>query len=236
MGSAADVALPTAAVASLAYPYSREGAAVRRSIILPLLAAVAVSACVAVPALAGGGSGSMPMPAGSMHMSGGHAANGHLTRALGQARVATAKYVTSLATARKDGYRIITRMIPDMGWHFMNPDISGFDVTKPPILVYERHAGKFQLAALEWVFPSRPKTAPLPGARYGSFPAACHYADGTFVPAAAQADCAPTAPRTGARFTFWHPHLVTMHVWLWFFNPSGLYASMNPFAHAFNRG
>jgi hypothetical protein len=27
-------------------------------------------------------------------------------------------------------------MIPDMGYHFMNPAMKGFDVTRPPILVY----------------------------------------------------------------------------------------------------
>ena len=30
-------------------------------------------------------------------------------------------------------------MIPDMGWHFLNGKIKGFDVRKPPILVYEHH-------------------------------------------------------------------------------------------------
>jgi hypothetical protein len=160
----------------------------------------------------------------------------NLAATLAKARVATAKYVTSLHAARADGYGILTKMIPDMGFHFINPKISGFDVTKPPILVYEKRNRRWQLGALEWVFPSRPKTAPLPGARYGSFPAACHYKDGTFVPAAAQADCAAKAPGSGAAFNFWHPRLVTLHVWLWYPNPSGMYASMNPLVHPFNGG
>jgi hypothetical protein len=29
-------------------------------------------------------------------------------------------------------------MIPDKGFHFMNPKVTGYDVTKPPILVYEK--------------------------------------------------------------------------------------------------
>ena len=37
---------------------------------------------------------------------------------LARARLATAKYATSLHAAKADGYQIITRMIPDMGWHF----------------------------------------------------------------------------------------------------------------------
>jgi hypothetical protein len=42
---------------------------------------------------------------------------------LASARLSTAKYATDLGQAKADGYRIITRMIPDMGWHFMNPDV-----------------------------------------------------------------------------------------------------------------
>jgi hypothetical protein len=36
---------------------------------------------------------------------------------LASARLAAAKYVNGLHQARADGYKIITRMIPDMGWH-----------------------------------------------------------------------------------------------------------------------
>ena len=95
-----------------------------------------------------------------------------LASQLATARLATARYATSLQAAKADGYQIITRMIPDMGWHFLNPAIQGFDVTRPPILVYERHGHSWQLGALEWVFPQTPATPPLPGATYGSFGAA----------------------------------------------------------------
>jgi len=158
-----------------------------------------------------------------------------LAHQLASARMATAKYVSNLGKAKADGYRIITRMIPDMGFHYMNPEVKDFDVRRPPILVYERRGGISQLAALEWVFPQKPAKPPLPGARYGSFPAACHYADGTFVPQALEERCAPNGPK-GAAFTFWHPDLVTMHVWLWYPNPSGLFASTNPLVTPFNAG
>jgi hypothetical protein len=36
--------------------------------------------------------------------------------------------------------------------------------------------------------------------------------------------CARRCPQTGAPFTFWHPDLVTLHVWLWNPNPAGLYS------------
>ena len=159
-----------------------------------------------------------------------------LATRLARARLATAKYATNLRAAKADGYQIITRMIPDMGWHFLNPTIQGFDITKPPILVYERHGHRWQLGALEWVFIQTPASPPRPGATYGSFPAACHYTDGTFVFAASQDKCPRTSPQTGAAFSFWHPDLVTLHLWLWYPNPAGLYNGTNPLVRPFNHG
>jgi len=100
-------------------------------------------------------------------------------------------------------------MIPDMGYHFLDPTIAGFDVTRPHILVYQRHGRSWQLGALEWVFTEKPASPPLPGAR---------------------------SPQTGARFNFWHPDLVTLHVWLWYHNPDGLYSGTNPLVRPFNKG
>ena len=153
---------------------------------------------------------------------------------LSSARLATAKYSTDLARAKADGYTIITPMIPNMGYHFLNPKIQGFDVTKPPILVYVRHGDAWQLVAIEWVFPKKPATPPLAGATYGSFGAACHYTDGSFLPSGMEAMCAKTHPQTGAAFAFWHPPLVTFHVWLWYPNPNGVFGEYNPLLTPFN--
>ena len=158
-----------------------------------------------------------------------------LVNALARARLATAKYATDLDRAKADGYGIITKMIPDMGYHYMNPKIAGFNPTKPQILVYEKSGGFWQLGALEWVFTSKPKTPPLPGAKYGAFGAGCHYKDGSYVPSESQDSCPKTAPGSGAAFNFWHPNLITMHIWLWYPNPSGLYSGTNPLVHPFNR-
>ncbi|MGZ4255610.1 MAG: hypothetical protein ACXVR2_20440 [Solirubrobacteraceae bacterium] len=151
-------------------------------------------------------------------------------------RQATAKYAMNLARAKKDGYRILTRMIPNMGYHFVNPSVKGFDIRKPPILVYEHRGNTWQLGAFEWTFTSKPAKPPLPGAQYGVFGAACHYDDGTFVFASSQSKCAPRSPQTGSAFNFWHPRLITLHLWLWYPNPSGLYMGTNPLAAPFNRG
>lgn len=155
---------------------------------------------------------------------------------LALARLATAKYATNLGRAKADGYGIITRMIPSMGWHYMNAKVTGFDVRKPAILVYLRRGGLWQLGALEWVFPKMPVKPPIQGARYGVFGAACHYVDGTVVFADAESKCAQTSPETGARFNFWHPPLVTLHIWLWYPNPSGLYSGTNPLVTPFDKG
>ncbi len=159
-----------------------------------------------------------------------------LVSQLATAHLATAKYASNLALAKHDGYTIITRMIPNMGYHFLNPKVKGFDVRKPAILVYEHHGSSWQLGAIEWVFTKKPAKPPLPGATYGTFGAGCHYADGTYVPADSQDACPTTSPQTGAKFGFWHPLLITLHVWLWYPNPSGLYASTNPLVAAFNKG
>ncbi len=163
--------------------------------------------------------------------------NATLIKDLAAARLATAKYATNLNRAKHDGYAILTQMIPNMGYHFLNPNVTGFNVRKPPILVYE-HTGRnrWQLGALEWVFPQMPAAPPLPNATFGSFPAACQYKDGTFIVDGFQNTCPAKNPDTGAAFTFWHPMLFTMHVWIWYPNPEGLYGSENPLVTPFNGG
>jgi hypothetical protein len=195
-----------------------------------LVLAAGVLAAVAVALVLGTGRGAAH-PAQHDH---GAAAPHRLANPIARARLATAVYATDLERAKADGYRVITPMMPDMGYHFLNPTIQGFDVERPHILVYVRRGDAWQLDALEWVFTERPATPPLPGARYGSFAAACHYDDGTFVAAESQADCAPTSPETGSPFFFWHPDLVTLHFWVWYPNPKGLFNSTNPLVRPFN--
>jgi hypothetical protein len=198
-----------------------------------LIVAVAAAAATVLATSIAPGFASDPMPAtmdGTEHLSR-HSAV--LTRDIARARVALAPYATSLPKARHAGWsRQITPMMPNMGFHYMDPSVSSFKLTKPPILVYIHHGSTAQLVAAEWVFPAKPAKAPIPGARYGSFPAACHYADGTFVPQSDQNACAQTSH--GSAFVFWHPDLVTLHLWLWYPNPAGLFHSTNPLVAPFN--
>ena len=188
--------------------------------------ALAVLAVVTTAALASGGTASRSHSGGS---------TAALAQSLATARVATAKYATSLERAKADGYQIITQMIPGMGYHYLNPKVTGFNVTKPAILVYVKRDTTYQLGALEWVFTSKPAKPPLPGAKYGAFGAGCHYVDGSFVPETTQDACPKTDPQTGAAFNFWHPNLITFHVWLWYPNPSGLFESTNPLVAPFDK-
>ena len=198
------------------------------------LAAVTAAASTAgARILNGSGGGATAPQMTSVAMGGGSPTNGLAGDVL-TARQATARFASGLAAAKAAGYRVITPMMPDMGYHYMNPSVTGFNLRRPPILVYEHTPGGWRLGALEWVFTSKPAHPPLPGARYGTFPAACHYVDGTFVPGASQAGCASRSPKTGARFLFWHPLLVTLHVWVWYPNPSGIYNSTNPLVAPFN--
>jgi hypothetical protein len=207
------------------------------------VAALAVAASLwALPAWGQSSSAArVPVPNNEMNMTMGHAGGDAakpptLAGRVAAARAATAKYSTNLAAAKADGYGIITKMMPNMGFHYMNPKITGFNVRKPQILVYEHTGNKWQLGALEWVFTKMPKTPPLPNATFGSFPAACHYKDGTFVPDQNQKTCPTTAPGSGAKFNFWHPDLITMHLWAWYPNTAGLYSSTNPLVAPFNGG
>ena len=195
-----------------------------------LTISLALVLCAAVPFAAWAARPEKPAPAVHVHpaMTAKPAPNG-LAPLLAKARLATAKYATSLQAARRAGYTVnVTRSMPNMGWHFLNPKITGFDISKPPILVYVKRGTTWQLVAFEWVFAKKPAKAPLPGATYGSFAAACHYADGTLGAATAEADCTKTSPETGAAFGFWHPDFVTLPVLASYPNPGGSDAPTNP--------
>ena len=157
-----------------------------------------------------------------------------LTSELAAARLATAKYATNLAKAKADGYQIITKMMPNMGFHFMNPHITGFNVRKPQILVYE-HTRTAPGSSAPWSGCSRDAEDPaaaerdvrlLPG---GAATTRTARSSRTRTPRRAR-----RRPRHGAKFTFWHPDLITMHVWVWYPNPAGLYSSTNPLVAPFN--
>jgi hypothetical protein len=84
--------------------------------------------------------------------------------------------------------------------------------------------------------PSRVTSTPRQSrtCRDGSFGAACHYDDGTFVFEDSEADCPEDSPESGSTFVFWHPDLVTLHIWLWYPNPDGPFKGTNRWVRPFN--
>ena len=87
-----------------------------------------------------------------------------LAAEIARARVALAPFATDLGRAKARGYKLqITPMMPDMGYHFLNPDVEGFDVRRPPILVYVRRGRNAQLVAAEWVFTEQAGQAAAAG-------------------------------------------------------------------------
>ena len=133
---------------------------------LRLAIAAALAATTAI-FVAGAAWSAQATPSSPRHHHGQTASGPSLPKALApilaNARVATAKYANNLALARKDGYTVtVTQMIPDMGWHFMNPAYTKFDVTKPPILVYEKRGDQWLLGAFEWGCSRRSRPRPDP--------------------------------------------------------------------------
>jgi hypothetical protein len=141
-------------------------------------------------------------------------------------RAATRRYLVNPSLAKADGYGVMLGETPTGGLGVA----SGFDVRRPPVLIYAHRGRGWQLTGVEWAFDSRPAQPPLPGARYATVRSGCRYADGAFVPEPTQAACPKASPRTGAAVASWRQKLVTLHVWLWYPNPRGIFASTDPFA------
>ncbi|HWP45271.1 MAG TPA: hypothetical protein VNO14_18660 [Blastocatellia bacterium] len=124
-------------------------------------------------------------------------------RELARARRATARY-HDIEKALEDGYVDINVFIPQMGYHYLRPSIldGTFDIEKPELLVYALTPNSrcLRLVAVEYAVPL---------------------------------DQSPTAPEgfTGEA-DVWHANeefgLWTLHVWIWFPNPEGVFAELNP--------
>ena len=121
---------------------------------------------------------------------------------LQQARAASSKY-RNIKNAMDDGYLDINVILPNMGYHYLNPDLldNHFDPTKPEILVYNKRAnGSMELVAVEYAVPI-PLTPEL-------------------APAGFSGSADVWTKNTG--FDLW-----LLHAWVWHFNPDGVFSPMN---------
>jgi hypothetical protein len=121
---------------------------------------------------------------------------------LARVRAATAKY-HDVNTAIADGYADINLYVPQMGWHYLSAGLldANFDMEKPELLVYANlPGGGLQLVAVEYAVPlSLSQNAPE------GFTGDEDVWD------------------VNTDFQLW-----TLHCWVWYNNPDGVFAEFNP--------
>jgi hypothetical protein len=121
---------------------------------------------------------------------------------LNRARQATARY-HNINHAIADGYIDINVFIPQMGYHYLKPEIldTDFDPAKPELLVYADFGnGHLRLVAVEYAVPiALSETAPEGFTGTGD-----HW-------------------HRNETFGLW-----TLHAWIWHHNPDGMFADFNP--------
>ena len=149
-------------------------------------------------------------------------------QALAKARAATAKYVDDLPAAMAAGYQIITADDARDGLPLPEPEGPG---------LRRHHAGDPRLRQGRRRLATRRAGVGL--ARTADVDRRCRARPTARSTRPATTRTAPSCrrrrrrtarrpTRRRRRFGFWHPKLVTMHVWLWFHNPAGLYHPTNP--------
>ncbi|MDC3418327.1 S-layer homology domain-containing protein [Aquibacillus salsiterrae] len=135
------------------------------------------------------------------------------------------KKYNTVRSAEAAGYVKLTDFVPQMGYHYMNPNAVGTDM--PNTLLYAPVNGRLTLVAAEWGTPDPEAKSPIDDTSFGLVhKASAHYTDGTELEIADPNDAPRTNPETGASFEEWHPALYGMHLWF-IDNPDGPFADMN---------
>jgi hypothetical protein len=152
---------------------------------------------------------------------------------LERARQGTAKY-QDVRVAEADGYRAIGPDVPGMGIHYvLKAEHDGFDIEKPPILLYEENAsapGGFSLVGVSFLLNApegadgQPLRAPFPKAlavwhRHENI---CVLADNTTPLGLTEEKCRAR----GGQFTAETQWMV--HAWIWKDSPLGVFSERNP--------
>lgn len=136
------------------------------------------------------------------NQSGTTGANSVLQKEMARVRAATAKY-HDINAAIADGYADIDLYVPHMGWHYLNSGLleGTFDMEKPELLVYANSPnGGLRLVAVEYAVPlSESQDAPE------GFTGDQDVWD------------------VNSEFQLW-----TLHCWVWYNNPNGIFAEFNP--------
>jgi hypothetical protein len=158
----------------------------------------------------------------------------YLSKLIAEVRLATRRYL-DVEQAKADGYVQISGNVPLEGYHFSNAGITRFDYARPSTLLYIQSAGQWQLGGLEYALPgNRPAESPFPGVAWELHPAMCRYADWQEFPARSREACPRAHPATKSPFVAWYPDFWVLRLWLWYPNPYGLFASLNPLLAPFD--
>lgn len=157
-----------------------------------------------------------------------------LSKLIADIRTATEHYL-DVEQAKADGYLQKSGNVPLEGYRFEKPDITRFDYTRPSSLLYIRAEEKWQLVALEYAVPGeRPAESPFPGVNWERHLAMCRYGDWQQYPARSSQECPQSHPETRSQLVAWSPDRWVIHLWLWYPNPYGLFASLNPLLAPFD--
>lgn len=158
----------------------------------------------------------------------------YLSKLIADIRTATQRY-QDVEQAKEDGYAQISGNMPLEGYHFYKAGITQFDYTHPSTLLYTRADGHWQLLALEYAVPrERPAESPFPGIDWERDLAMCRYADWQEFPSRSSEGCPQIHPETKSSFAAWYPDMWVIRLWLWYPNPYGLFASVNPLLAPFD--
>ena len=152
---------------------------------------------------------------------------------LSTAKQATAKY-QDVRAAGAAGYRQVGPNVPGMGLHYVREvRRPGFDVTSPPILLYERDPsvpGSLRLTGVSYLLVApagddgQPAHSPFPKAlaRWHKHNNVCVLPDNSATVSLSQPQCTAKGGRFTAE-TSW-----MLHAWIWKDSPSGVFSPINP--------
>ena len=152
---------------------------------------------------------------------------------LERARQATAKYQDA-RIAEADGYQAIGPDVPGMGIHYvLSARRDGFDLEKPPILLYEKNSsapGGYSLVGVSYLLTAaegpdgQPVTSPFPKslAVWHRHENICVLPDRSTPMGLSEGQCR----EKGGQFTAETQWMV--HAWIWKDSPLGVFSPTNP--------
>jgi len=158
----------------------------------------------------------------------------YLAKRIAEIRDATARF-QDLEAAQAAGYAQASGNLPLLGYRFANANVKAFAFDRPTALLYVKQGDRWQLTGVEYAEAGeeRPTIQPFPGVGWMRAPAACRYADWHELEGPSRDRCPAKHPE-GAALATWEPPRWVMRAWVWYPNPSGMFARLNPLLAPFD--